>query len=75
MLTYLDGIREHNNVITFIISNELNLHEKEICKSLFRDGRIDVKSFFNYCTVNQLQKMLKFFFEKNFGIENTVESS
>ena len=59
LLTYIDGIREQNNVITFIISNELNLHEKK--KDLFRDGRIDVKSFFNYCTTNFL---LLFLFEK-----------
>ena len=62
LLTYLDRIREHNNVITFIIVIEHNLHENERCKSPFRDGRIDVESFFNYCTTNQLQKMLKFFF-------------
>ena len=35
LLTYLDGIREHNKVITFIISNKLNLHENKRCISLF----------------------------------------
>ena len=64
LLTYLDTIREHNNVITFIICNELNFHRKEIYKSLFRDGRIDVKSFFIYCITGQKHKMLKFFFLK-----------
>ena len=64
LLTYLDAIREHNIVITFIISNELHLHENKRCKSLFWDGRIGVKLFFNYCTTNQLQKMLKYFLKK-----------
>ena len=46
------------------------LLQMTVCKSLFRDGRIDVKSFFNYCTTHQLHKMLKFFFNKQFEIEN-----
>ena len=35
LIAYLDGIREHNNIITFIVSNELNLHESDKYKSLF----------------------------------------
>ena len=45
VLTYLDGIWEHNNVITYIVNNELSLHKTKTCES-FRDERINVKSFF-----------------------------
>ena len=69
LIMYLDGIHENNNVVTFIITNDCESHTNQRYASLFRNGRIDVISYFNYCSINQAKRILEYLFNENFEIK------
>ena len=73
LLCYLDGIKEKFNLIVFICSNEMDFHKSSKYEALFREGRIDVISFFDYCTKPQAEKMIKFFYGEDVEIKKMIQ--
>ena len=69
LIMYLDGIHENNNVVTFIITNDCYFHTNQKYASLFRNGRIDVISYFNYCSINQAKRILEYLFDEKVEAE------
>jgi len=63
LLTYLDGIRELNNVMVFICTNNLTQHLESKYNALFRPGRINVMSEFKECSIDQCRKLLRLYYE------------
>jgi hypothetical protein len=66
-LNILDGLDENYGRITFITTNDYKSVEN--FKSLIRPGRIDQTVYITYCTVDQIVKILKLYFD-TFEIEN-----
>ena len=60
LLQYIDGIHKNHNMIIFICSNDISQHLDEKNKSLFRPGRVDVISYFDYATEQQVKDIIKF---------------
>jgi SpoVK/Ycf46/Vps4 family AAA+-type ATPase len=61
ILNILDGIDESHGRIVIITTNDLDKIRK--FKSLIRPGRIDVLIGVTYCKVNQLKKIIQFYFD------------
>ena len=73
LLKYLDGVEENNNLITFICTNSMDLHLESRNEALFRDGRIDVSSYFDYLSINQFKDIMKFYFKEEYEVKNILK--
>ena len=74
LLQYIDGIYENNNIIIFICTNDDKQHLNEKNKALFRSGRVDVISHFNYASKEQIKNMIKFYYNKEVDINDKIKN-
>ena len=73
LLQYIDGIHENHNMIIFICSNDISQHLDEKNKSLFRPGRVDVISYFDYATEQQVKDIIKFYFDEEIDFDKKLK--
>ena len=74
LLQYIDGIHENHNMIIFICSNDISQHLDEKNKSLFRPGRVDVISYFDYATEQQVKDIIKFYFDEEIDFDKKIKN-
>lgn len=61
ILNILDGIDECHGRIVIITTNDLEKLKK--FKALIRPGRIDITVELSYCTIDQIERIIKFYYE------------
>lgn len=58
LLNALDGVGNHSGVIFILTTN----FKDQLDAALIRDGRVDVRIKFDYCTPDQMEKMFETYF-------------
>ncbi|MBA43049.1 MAG: hypothetical protein CMF62_03455 [Magnetococcales bacterium] len=67
ILNAIDGIRNNHGMILVMTTN----HPERLDEALIRDGRVDERLLFNYCTNEQIYKIFKNFY--NGELELTLQ--
>merc|ERR1719401_333607 len=58
LLNALDGVGNHNGLIFVLTTN----FKEQLDAALIRDGRVDLRVRFDYCTPDQMQKLFDNFY-------------
>jgi len=58
LLNALDGVGNHSGVIFILTTN----FKDQLDAALIRDGRVDIRVKFDYCTAEQIEKMFEVYF-------------
>lgn len=66
LLNALDGVGNHDGLIFVLTTN----FKEQLDAALIRDGRVDLRVRFDYCTPEQMERM----FDNFFGVPTTLEA-
>ena len=75
LLQYIYGVHENHDMIIFICSNDLKQHLNVENKSLFHPGRVDVISYFDYASEQQIKDMTKFYYDEEIDINQKIKNT